>query len=109
MSDGFRPASAMALRAASACRPITDTSGILPSLVVSAAPTTAMDPGFIGSGLRGLEEGQGDGPEALERDLQGHVELQRLGRLRAADNVGHYPGSLGQFDHGARVRLRFPV
>src|SRR5436190_14814606 len=47
MSDGFRPPSAMACSAASACRPITDMSGMTPIWVVSAAPTTATDFGFI--------------------------------------------------------------
>src|SRR3954465_4920192 len=47
MSDGFRPASASAFSAASACRPITDMSGMTPIWVVSAAPTTATDFCFI--------------------------------------------------------------
>jgi hypothetical protein len=37
----FKPASAMAFNAASACNWICDTFGITPSSVVSAAPTTA--------------------------------------------------------------------
>src|SRR5690606_10315983 len=93
MSDGFRPQSAMAFSAASACSPMTDWSGMTPILVVSAAPTTATDPGFmmcVPSTGRG-EKGQADGVALLrERDLQRHVELQRLGRLRAVHDVGHH-------------------
>src|SRR5579859_5461019 len=105
MSFAVRPASARVLRAASACRPITDTSGILPSLVVSAAPTTAMERGFIGaSGSGRLEQGKSDGAEGLEGDLERHVELQRFGGLRATDDIGHHPRPLGQFHHGDGMR-----
>jgi hypothetical protein len=41
MSDIFKPASAMAFNAASACNWICETFGMTPSSVVSAAPTTA--------------------------------------------------------------------
>src|SRR5271169_1984610 len=96
ISFAVSPASARVLRAASACKPITDTSGILPSLVVSAAPTTAMERGFIGaSGSGRLEEGKGDGAEGLEGHLDGHVQLQSLGGLRATDDVGHHAGTFG--------------
>src|SRR5690242_4720255 len=96
MSPGFSPASAMAFSAASACRPITDWSGILPIWVVSAAPTTAMVFCFIGSSpLRRLEEGERDRLALLgEGDLHRHVEHQRLRRLRAAGDVGHHRGTL---------------
>src|SRR5689334_24214581 len=93
MSLGFRPQSAMAFSAASACRPITDVSGMTPILVVSAAPTTATLPGFmcVRSLLGRREEGQADVVVLLgERDLERHVELQRLGRLRAVHDVGHH-------------------
>src|SRR3546814_9846297 len=95
MSVGLRPASAMALRAASACRPITDTSGILPIWVVSAAPTTATDFCFMGSALRRLEPGKGDVVVLFgERHLERHVELQRLRRLRAVHDIGNHPGPI---------------
>src|SRR5438270_13662795 len=91
ISEGLRPASAMAFSAASACRPITETSGILPILVVSAAPTTAIDLRFMELPLHRFEEGERD-VVVLRRE--GHrkwrVQLQRLGRLRAADDVGHH-------------------
>src|SRR3954462_10652605 len=47
MSFGPRPASRIALSAASACSPICDRFGMRPSSVVSAAPTIATDFGFI--------------------------------------------------------------
>ena len=47
MSFGPRPASFIALSAASACSPICDRFGMRPSSVVSAAPTMAIDFGFI--------------------------------------------------------------
>src|ERR1700749_1355138 len=106
MSEGFRPASAMAFSAASACRPITDTSGILPIWVVSAAPTTATDFGFMVLRPRRLEEGERDVVALLgEGDLHRHVELQGFGRLRAVDDVGHHGRALGQLHHGDGVGL----
>jgi hypothetical protein len=44
MSAFVSPASAIALRAASACNSMPDMSGITPSCVVSAAPTIATLP-----------------------------------------------------------------
>src|SRR5215469_6499481 len=91
MSAGLSPASAIALSAPSACNWICDMSGMTPSLVVSAAPTMAIDFGFIGSPPRRAEQRQGDlVVEVLEGDLQGHVELQRLGGLRTIDDVRHH-------------------
>src|SRR5689334_130873 len=79
ISAGLSPASAIALSAALACNWICDMSGMTPSLVVSAAPTMAIDFGFIGSPLGRAEEGEGDlVVELLEGDLDRHVELQRL-------------------------------
>src|SRR5262245_4992826 len=105
MSDGFRPASLRALSAASACSWIWDIPGMTPRLVVSAAPTTATDWGFMGglaSGAGGrLEQGQCDFVRLLlEGDLEGHVKHQGLGRLRATDNVGHHARALGELHHG---------
>src|SRR5690348_11163735 len=47
MSFAVRPASFIALSAASAWRPICDSSGMRPNSVVSAAPTMAIDFGFM--------------------------------------------------------------
>src|SRR5215210_4660853 len=116
MSFGPMPASFIALSAASACSPIWDKFGMRPSSVVSAAPTIAMDFGFIGSALpaaqhpflgrgqrgcqaraspRRAEQGQRYlAVELLERDLERHVEDERLRRLRAIDDVGHHPRPL---------------
>jgi hypothetical protein len=46
---------------------------------------------------------QGDLAEGLEGDLDGHVEHQGLGGLRAADDVGHHPRALFKLDHGDGV------
>src|SRR5204863_8174280 len=107
MSEGLRPASAIALSAASACNWICDMSGMTPSRVVSAAPTMAIDFGFIGSPPRRAKEGQGDFVvEPLEGDLDRHVELQRLGGLRAIDNVGHHARTFVELDDGDRIGRR---
>src|SRR5215469_16495820 len=99
MSAGLSPASAKALSAASACSWICDMSGMTPSLVVSAAPTMAIDFGFIGSPLRRTEEGEGDlVVELLEGDLDRHVELQCLWGLRALGDVGHHARPLLELD-----------
>src|SRR6516225_6323341 len=126
MSAGLRPASAIALSAASACNWICDMSGMTPSWVVSAAPTMAMDFGFIGSPplarcQRGqharrclaqicldrrivrrqqrAEEREGDLViELLEGNLDRHVELQCLGGLWAFDDVGHHARPLVELD-----------
>src|SRR4051812_5518592 len=92
MSLGFRPASAMAFSAASACRPITDMSEMRPIWVVSAAPTTAMDLRFMArSPLGRLEERKGDVVALFrETDLHRHVELQGFRGLRAVHDVGHH-------------------
>src|SRR5215469_2597330 len=107
MSAGLSPASAIALSAASACNWICDMSGMTPSRVVSAAPTMTIDFGFIGSPPRRAEEGEGDlVVELLEGDLHGHVELQRLGGLRAPHNVGHHARPLVELDDGDRIGRR---
>src|SRR5215204_5787154 len=100
MSFGPMPASCIALSAASACRPICDRLGMRPSSVVSAAPTMAIDFGFIGvsSTFGRAEQGQGDlVVDLLERDLERHVELERLGGLRAFDDVAHQARPLVEF------------
>src|SRR5262244_2959392 len=103
MSAGLSPASAIALRAASACNWICDISGMTPSRVVSAAPTMAIEFGFIGSPRRRAEEGQGDlVVELLKGDLDRHVELQGLGVLRTSGDVGHHPRALLELDDGDR-------
>ena len=54
-----------------------------------------------------LEEGQGDLVGLLlEGDLEGHVEHQGFGRLRAADDVGHHARALVQLDDGDRIGRR---
>src|SRR5208282_4806412 len=77
-----------------------------PRSVVSAAPTTATDfcimllPG-------GLEQRQRDGVGLLlEHRLERHVELQRIGRLRAAHDVGHHARPFVELDHRDRIRRR---
>src|SRR5271169_4551712 len=107
MSAGLSPASAIALSAASACNWICDMSGMTPSFVVSAAPTMAIDFGFIASPPGRAEEGEGDlVVELLESDFDRHVELQCLGGLRPAGDVGHHPRPLVELDDGDRVGRR---
>ena len=78
MADaGLKPADidGIALSAASACNWICDMSGMTPSCVVSAAPTMAIDFGFIFSPPRRAEEGEGDlVVEPLEGNFDRHVE-----------------------------------
>src|SRR5215472_14885390 len=91
ISAGLSPASAIAFNPASACSWICDMSGMTPSRVVSAAPTMAIDFGFIGSPPRRAEQGERDlVVELLKGDLDRHVELERLGGLRAIHDVGHH-------------------
>src|SRR6185436_8879501 len=100
MSFGFRPHSAIAFSAASACSWICDTSGITPSFVVSAAPTTATVLWSIGSAFRRTEEGQRDGVVLFcEHHLQRHVELQCLRCLRAIDDIAHHPWTFSELHH----------
>src|ERR1700730_222420 len=104
MSAGLSPASVIALSAASACSWICDMSEMTPRLVVSAAPTMAIDFGFIASPPRRTEEGEGDlVVELLEGDFDRHVELERLGGLRAARDVGHHARPLVELDDGDRI------
>src|SRR5215207_10492008 len=99
MSDSFSPASAMALSAASACNWICDTFGMTPSSVVSAAPTTATAFLRICLTLRRTEQGKGDlVVELFERDLELHVEFERLRRLRTIDDVAHHARAFIQLD-----------
>src|SRR3954453_18299976 len=101
MSDSFRPVSAMAFSAASACNWIWDTFGITPSSVVSAAPTTATWFLRMMLTLRRAEQGKGDlVVEFLKGDFELHVQLERLRRLRAIDDVAHHARTLVEFDHG---------
>src|SRR5689334_3429521 len=104
MSFGFRPQSAIAFSAASACNWICDMSGMTPSFVVSAAPTTATVLCGIGSAFRRTEEGQGDRIVLLrEHHFKRHVELQCFRRLWTFDNVGHHARAFGELHHGDRV------
>src|ERR1700709_1266842 len=99
ISDSFRPASAIALSAASACNWICDTSGMTPSSVVSAAPTTATWFLRMTLTLRRTEQGKRDGVvELFEFHLQLHVEFERFRRLRAIDDVGHHARAFVEFD-----------
>src|SRR5579863_7630707 len=109
MSFGFSPQSAMALSAASACNWICDMSGMTPSFVVSAAPTTATVLWGIRSAFRQTEEGQRDGVVLLgECHLQVHVELQCLGCLRAFDDIGHHAWPFGELYDCNRIRRLEP-
>src|SRR5207248_7775613 len=99
MSCGVKPASFIAFSAASACRPICDRLGMRPSSVVSAAPTMAIDFGFIALAFRRPEQGQGDlVVYFLEGDLERHVEHESLRGLWAIDDVAHHPRSLVELD-----------
>src|SRR5690242_14500403 len=105
MSFGFRPQSAIAFNAASACNWICDMSGMTPSFVVSAAPTTATVLCGIASAFRRTEKGQSDAVILLgERHFQVHVQLQRLWRLRAIHDVGHHARTFREFHHSDRIR-----
>src|SRR5690606_15294010 len=41
--------------------------------------------------------------ELRESDLERHVELQRLRRLRTVDDVGHHARAFLELDHGDRI------
>src|ERR1700730_14673065 len=107
MSDAFKPPSFKALRAASACSWICDRPGMTPRSVVSAAPTTATEccfKAYLASFAGRREEGQGNLVALfLEGHLEPHVEHQRIGRLRAADDIGHHARTLVQLDDGNSV------
>src|SRR6476469_1516038 len=104
MSFGFSPQSAIAFNAASACNWICDMSGMTPSFVVSAAPTTATVLCGISSAFRRTEEGQGDRVVLLrEHHFKRHVELQCFRRLRTLDDVGHHARPFGELHHGDGV------
>src|SRR5579883_535510 len=105
ISAGLSPASAIALSAASACNWICDMSGMTPSRVVSAAPTIAIDFGFIALPRDRAEERQSDlVVELFEHHLDRHVELQCLRGLRTADDVGHQPRPFVQLNDSDRIR-----
>src|SRR5215471_4538525 len=151
MSAGLSPASTIAFSAASACSWICDMSGMTPSRVVSAAPTMAIDLGFMagqpvtGKGchcerseaisrrrrlhcveiassppaprnddygvlrsfLRRAEKREGDlVVELLKCDLDRHIELQRLGGLRAPGDVGHHARPFVELDDRDRIGRR---
>src|ERR1700760_683137 len=104
MSESFNPASASAFSAASACSWICETLGMTPSSVVSAAPTTATWFLRIALTLRRAEQGNGDlVVELFELDLDPHVELERLRRLRELDDVRHHARALIELDDGNGV------
>src|ERR1700732_1092410 len=97
----------MAFNAASAWSWICETFGITPSSVVSAAPTTATWFLRMCSTLRRTEHGEGDVVvELFERDLQLHIEFERLRRLRAIDNIAHHVWAFFKLHHGDGVRRR---
>src|SRR5438128_10413229 len=105
MSESFSPQSFSALSAASAWRPICDRPGMRPISVVSAAPTMAIDFGFIGSAFRRAEQGEGDlVVDLLEGHFERHVEDERFGGLRALDDVGHQARAFIELDDGDRIR-----
>src|SRR5437773_2379709 len=104
MSESLSPQSLSALSAASAWSPICERPGMRPSSVVSAAPTMAIDFGFMRLSLRRAEEREGDLViDLLEGDLERHVEDQCLGGLRALDDVAHHARALIELDDGNRV------
>src|SRR5438477_9182452 len=99
MSLGPMPQSCIALSAASAWRPICDKPGMRPISVVSAAPTMAIDFGFMASTFRRAEEGKADlVVDLLEGHFERHVEDERLGGLRTLDDVGHQARALVELD-----------
>src|SRR5438128_12005290 len=105
MSFGPSPASFIAFRAASACRPICDNSGMRPSSVVSAAAAMAIDFGFMCLTSRRAEQWQCDlVVDLLEGDFERHVEDESFGSLRAIDDVAHHPRPLVELDNRERVR-----
>src|ERR1700741_2752020 len=110
MSYSFRPASAMALCAASACSWICDMFGITPSSVVSAAPTMATWFLRIALPLCRTEQGKRDLlVELLGLHLERHVELKRFRRLRAVHDVAHQARAFVEFDHRDGVGRGEPV
>src|SRR3954471_6145143 len=97
----------MAFNAASACNWICDTFGITPSSVVSAAPTTATWFLRMMLALRRTEQRKGDlVVEFFKGDFELHVEFERLGRLRAIDDVAHHARALVEFDDGDGIGRR---
>src|SRR5579862_7691379 len=112
MSFGESPQSRIALSAASAWRPICDKLVMRPNSVVSAAPTMAIDFGFMLSAFRRLAfRGPEQGERYLVVDLlesyfELHVELEGLGGLRALDDVRHHPQPLVEFNNRDRVGRR---
>src|SRR5205807_6116084 len=105
MSFGPSPASFIAFRAASACRPICDNSGMRPSSVVSAAPTMAIDFGFMCLTSRRAEQWQCDlVVDLLEGDFERHVEDESFGGLRTIDDVAHQARPFLELDHRDCVR-----
>src|SRR5690242_354437 len=104
MSESFRPASAIAFSAASACSWICDMFGMTPSSVVSAAPTTATWFLRMALPLRRTEQRKGDlVVQLFELDLDLHVEFERFRRLRTIDDVGHHPRAFVELDDGNGV------
>src|SRR5207247_920055 len=105
MSEDLSPQSFSALSAASAWRPICDRPGMRPISVVSAAPTMATDFGFMASTFRRAEQGKGDlVVDLLEGDFERHVEDERLGGLRALDDIGHQARAFVELDDRDRIR-----
>src|SRR6266571_3238621 len=118
MSFLLRPASAMALRAASACSWGADLCGTMPISSDSATPTMANLPErSLGSVMRDFllwgcaralrplhhrsKLWQGDGiSEILEHHLDLHVTAQILGVWLYANDIGRDFWSFGQFDDG---------
>src|SRR5690606_15182640 len=110
ISFGLRPASFIALSAASAWSISCDVFRILPISVVSAAPTTATVFCFIVLPLCRTEFWQADFLACLfEGDFEGHVEGERFRCLRAIDDVCHHARTFFQRDDRNGMRLRAEI
>ena len=84
--------------------------GILPISVVSAAPTAATLFCFMASQApAGLNRGRVIRPKSSNFTSTRHVELQRLGRLRAIHDIGHHLRPFGQLHHRDGMGLRAPM
>src|SRR5690606_7935941 len=107
ISFGLRPASFIALSAASAWSISCDVFGILPISVVSTTATVFC---FIVLPLCWTEFWQADFLARLfEGDFEGHVEGERFRCLRAIDDVCHHARTFFQRDDRNGMRLRAEI